>query len=292
MVTPRHDRTPRRSLGQAGIALLAGLAMAVGLAPARAAETCRFAGTTSHDGRLAARTEVSEAGGLLTVDVAVTLAASAWLANVQYMGEEISTWRAGQLQSVAVNARTIIDGEIKRQQWDVFVRDAGGLRARRVQAKTLTDFRRLHPGFVRHWAPAGFGEPWLQDYGSAAPERRPDLDLPASALTSGLRTPLALALYWSRFLPAGGGAAPMFLPGFKRDARAALEVGPVSTGEGWRRWQATLRHPALDGSSKVAAWVSPDNYLLQLAFDLHAQLGSGQALIRAQGCQGLQVPPG
>jgi len=273
-------------LRAAALALLLGL-----VAHARAAEICRFAGTTSHDGRLAAQTVVSAADGLLTVDVAVTLTASAFLADVQYMGEEITTWRAGVLQSVAANARTMIDGTIKRQQWDVFVRDAGALRAHRVQAKTLTDFRQLHPGFVRHWATAAFGQPWLQDYPAAGPVRRPDLDLPSSP--SGLRTPLAFAFYWARFLPQDGGPTPLFLPGFKHDAILNVALGPAEPGQAWRHWKAQMRHPALESSipSAAAAWVTPDNYLLQLAFDIHANLGHGQAVIRREGCQGIQIPP-
>ena len=280
-------RIPSKFELSAALALLAGLAAA----PARAVETCRFAGSTSHDGRFAAQTVVSEADGLLTVDVTVSLTASAWLADLQYMGEEISTWRTGVLQSVAVNARTLINGDIKRQQWDVFVRDAGGLRARRVQAKTLADFRQLHPGFVRHWASAAFGQPWLQDYAAAGAARRPDLD--SLEPPQGLRTPLAFSFYWTRFLPDGGGPTPLFLPGFKHDARVSLALGPVEIGQGWRHWKAGLSHPALETgvSSSAAAWVSPDHYLLQLAFDIHTNLGNGQAIIRTQGCKGIQVPP-
>jgi hypothetical protein len=85
----------------------------------------------------------------------------------------------------------------------------------------------------------------------------------------------------------------MFLPGFKRDKQTDIAYGAATSGEGWRRWQAQLRHPGLASSpaSFVAAWVSPQGYLLQLAFDVHAPLGSGQALIRTQGCQGVQIAP-
>ncbi len=261
-------------------------------APARA-ESCRFSGSTNHDGRIVVRTDVTERDGLLTVDVALSISASVLLYGVQVLTEEISTWRNAELQSVAVNGRTVVDGTIKRQQWDVFVRDAGGLQARRVQAKRLEDFVRRHPGFVGHWSLAGFGQPWLTDYAGAAPEVRPDLSLPASAIPRGLRSPLALAFYWSRFLPPDGGSAPLFLPGFKHDARADIAFAPAIAGEGWRRWVAPLRHPGLeDGSASTAAvWVSPDHYLMQLAFDVHAHLGTGRALLRTEGCQGLQVAP-
>ena len=85
----------------------------------------------------------------------------------------------------------------------------------------------------------------------------------------------------------------MFLPGFKRDARAEAAVTAAAPGEGWRSWQATLRHPGLNGAppSTVQAWVSPDGYLLQLAFDVSVRQGSARGLIRAQGCQGVQIAP-
>jgi len=270
------------------------LALALLLAPslAGAAETCRFEGATSHDGRAAVTTTVAAAADTLTIDVSLALTMSAWFADWKYLGQEISTWRAGELQSVATNTRTIVDDRIKKQQWDLFLRGPRGLEAYRVQAKTLADFQRLHPGFVRHWPLSSFGQGWVQDYRAAPPERRPDLDLPANAITPGLRSPLALAFYWSRFLPPAAGIAPVFLPGFKRNARTELDFSPPQPGNGWERRQAPLIHPGLGRTgSSVAAWVSPDHYLLQLALDVHAAAASGKAVIRALGCQGIQIPP-
>ncbi len=261
--------------------------------PAAAAEVCRFEGTSNHAGRMVAKTEVTAKEGLVTVNVTVALTARIWWTDVRYLTQEISTWRDDQLQSVAVNARYGAGGRSRRQQWDVFTRGAGGLEARRVQAKTLADFQRRHPGFVSHWAPAAFGQPWLQDYAGAAPERRPDLDLPRPAMPPGLRPPLALAFYWSRWLAPGGETVPAFLPGFKRHARTDLAFGAATSGEGSRQWRASVRHPSLSASpaSTASVWVSPDNYLLQLAFDVHSPQGSAQGLIHSQGCQGIAVPP-
>ncbi len=226
------------------------------------------------------------------MDVTVAFAISALMSDVRYYGEEISTWRGGVLQMVAVNQRTITDGGIKRQQWDVFRRNGGVLEAYRVQAKRLEDFRVRFPGFVQHWTPASFGQPWLQDYRAAAPDRRPDLDLPANALRTV--SPLAFALYWSRFLPDDdGGRAALVLPGFKRDKTVALRLTPPAPGNGWRRWSTVLVHPGLDASpaSLAAAWVSPEHYLLQLGFEVHTSWASGQALLHAEGCQGVQIRP-
>ncbi len=271
-----------RGVAAGAVGLIAALCC---LPAARAAEVCRYDGKTSHSGRAAVRTEVMEANGLTTVDVTARLDAEPWwLWTVQYLTEEISTWRAGELQSVAVNNRYSVNGRVKRQQWDVFVRGPDGLAASRVQSKTLSEFRRRHPAFVAHWEPGSFGQAWLPDYPGAGPERRPDLDLGRAAMPPRLRTPYALAFYWSRFLPAAGGAVPVFMPGWKRDARLDALVTPAGVG----RWRMALRHPALDGGapSWAEAVVSADHRLLRLSFDVHAAAGDGQGWVDQSGCQG------
>ncbi len=268
------------------------LAILAALLPAAShAEVCRFTGTTSHDGHLQARVETTEAGGLTTIDATVSFAVSTWMSDFRYLGQEISTWRGGVLQSVAVNQRTLADDSVKRQQWDVFTRASDRLEGHRVQATRLIDFQQRYPSFVQHWAPTSFGQPWLADYHLAAAERRPDLDLPAAGAIT--RTPLAFAFYWSRFLPPEGEAATMVLPGFKHDVSTKLQVGPAVAGDGWRRWSTPLHHPGLESSpaSLAAAWVSPQNYLLQLGFDVHTTWVSGQAILRPDGCQGIQIRP-
>ncbi len=255
------------------------------LPAAQAAEVCLFNGKTSHSGRAAVRTEVTEANGLTTVDVTARLDAEpGWFWAIQYLVEEISTWRAGELQSVAVNNRYSVDGQVKRQQWDVFVRTPDGLAASRVQSKTLSEFRRRHPAFVAHWSPGAFGQAWLPDYPAAGPERRPDLDLGRAAMPPQLRTPYALAFYWSRWLPTAGWTIPVFMPGWKRDARLDASVGPTGVAGHWRM---KLRHPALDRStpSSAEAVVSADHRLLRLLFDVHAAAGSGQGWVDQAGCQ-------
>lgn len=252
--------------------------------PAGAAEVCSYAGRTSYSGHVAVRTEVSEAAGLTTVRVLARLDASpSWFWDVQYLADEISTWRGGVLQSVAVNGRYSVDGRPRRQQWDVFVRGQGGLQASRVQAKTAADFRRRHPGFMRHWDVAQFGGPWLADYAAAGPERRPDLDLPAGSMPPLLRTPFALAFHWSRFLPAGGEVVPVFLPGWKRDARVDAPVAPGAD----RRWRMALRHPALgrSGPSWAEAVVSAGR-LRRITFEVRAPVGDGQGWVDLVGCEG------
>ncbi len=274
---------------------VATLVVAAPVAAARAAETCDFAGTTSHDGRVVARSVVTRTPDATVVDVTLDLRATVWwVISVHYLVEEISTWRGGELAEVATNVRSLADGRIVRQGWDVFTRGPGGLEARRVQAKTLTELRRTHPAFATHWAPATFGQPWRQDYDAAAPERRPDLDLPPAQRPPGLRTPLAMAFYWTRTLPQGQ-TATVFLPGFKRDLTLAVDLtsnagppGPDAPAPPWQLWRTTLRHPALNASnpSDAEAWVSPDHLLLQLGFDLHAHAGSARGVVRATGCQG------
>lgn len=219
----------------------------------------------------------------------MAFAISALASDVKYYGEEITTWRLRDLQTLAVNQRILVDDSIKRQQWDVFRRRGPRLEAYRVQAKRLADFRQRHPGFVPHWSPASFAHPWLQDFPNAPPDRRPDLELPAT-----VQTPLAFAFYWSRFLPEPGETATVGLPGFKREKTAALQLGAAVPGDGWRRWSTPLVHTGLEPAppSLAAAWVSPQHYLLQLGFEVHTSWASGQALLHAEGCQGVQIRPG
>jgi hypothetical protein len=154
-------------------------------------------GTTDPAGHIAATTDVTATDGVTKVDVVASFESTTmfWL-HIEYLIEELSVWRAGELESVAVNSRYLLAKHVVRQQWDVFQRDRDGLQAFRVLAKTLADFRRKHPGFVQYWDPATFGQPWLPDYPSASPERRTDLDLKGFTAPSGLRSPLAMAFYW------------------------------------------------------------------------------------------------
>ncbi len=174
------------------------------------------------------------------------------------------------------------------------MRGPDGLLASRVQSKSLSEFRRRHPAFAGHWEPGRFGEPWLPDYPAAQPERRPDLDLPRTAIASDLRSPLAFAFYWSRFLAPAGGPVSIVLPSFKHNKTIMLQLSPASAGDGWSRWSTPLHHPGLEATpaSLAVAWVSPEHYLLQLGLDVHTDWASGQATLRAQGCQGVLINPG
>nr|WP_294526098.1 DUF6134 family protein [uncultured Rhodopila sp.] len=254
------------------------------------AEVCRFAGTTSHDGHVAVTTDVEAKDGITKVDVTMAFDATwLWFFRFRYLVEEISTWRANRMQSLAVNTRYLYDNRIVRQQWDAFERGPDGLQARRVQAKTLADFRRRHPGFVQHWDPATFGSPWLQDYQAASPERRADLDLKVLPLPEGLSSPLAMAFYWVRWLPRGTGQVPVFLPGFKADKLVHVPVTAESSGV--RR--ASLQYPALSKTpaSIATAVTSADGHLLQLAFDVHEPGESAHGTVQQEGCQGAPVKP-
>jgi hypothetical protein len=261
---------------------------------APAAEICRFTGTTDYSGRVAVTTRVTVSASEIQVDVAATFDSSSmfWF-GVHYLVEEVSSWSDGQLQSVAVNSRYLIGDHIVRQQWDYFQRGTDGLQAYRVQAKTLPDFRRRHPGFIQHWDPATFGQPWLDDYPAASPERRVDLDLKGAPLPSALRPPLAMAFYWVRWLRRDSQAVSVFLPGFKRDRLVDLSVTSSPSASG-TLWRAPLHYPALEESpaSNATALISPDGHLSQLAFELHTFRGSGRGTITQQGCEGTPVVPG
>jgi hypothetical protein len=277
------------------VGLLATWVVAVQLCPldASAGEICRFAGTTDYAGHVAVTTDVAATEDVTRVDVTVTFEATTMLwSRIHYLIEEVSTWRAGELESVAMNSRYLIGDHIVRQQWDDFQRGKDGLQARRVQAKSLADFRLRHPGFVQHWDPTTFGQPWLHEYQSASPERRADLDLKGSPLPPGLRSPLAMAFYWVRWLPRGGQDVPVFLPGFKGERLVDLPIAASSSSDG-TLWRAPLRYSALSErpASTATARTSIDGHLLQLAFELHGSRGSANGLINQEGCEGAPVVP-
>jgi hypothetical protein len=215
-----------------------------------------------------------------------------FLFGVHYLLEEVSIWRGGKLENVAVNSRYLLGRRIVRQLWDEFQRATDGMQAERVQAKTLADFRRRHPGFVQHWDPTMFGQPWLSDYPSAPPERRIDLDLHVTPVPPALRSPLAMAFYWVRWLPHAGQDVPVFLPGFKTDRLVEVPVAPAPASSG-TLWRAVLHYPALSQheASTATALVSPDAHLLRIAFELHTAFGSGRGEIDQLGCEGSPVPP-
>jgi hypothetical protein len=253
-------------------------------------ETCRYSGTTSYDGRVSVQTTATAGNGGTTVDAAARVSAKSFgLIDWQYLYQEIGTWRDGTLQTIGVNQRYSAIGSIRRQQWDLFNRTPDGLQAWRVQAKTLADFQAKHPGFVRHWSPASFGENWLPDYAAAPPERRPDLDLPRASMPSGLGTPLLLAFYWVRWAGAQDRTVPVFLPGFKHDSRADIRVG-VSGVEpgGLLHLHSSVRHPQLSEAqaSTGDAWVSADHRLMRVTFEARGDHATAHGELRLDGCDG------
>jgi hypothetical protein len=267
--------------------------MAARFCGAASAEVCRFSGSTDYAGHVAVTAEVTAAGDSTIVDVAATFDSKAmFLFGVRYLLEELSIWRGEHLEIVAVNSRYLLGDRIVRQTWDEFRRAADGMQGERVQAKTLADFRLRHPGFVQHWDPASFGQPWLRDYPSAPPERRIDLDLHASPLPPALRSPLALAFYWVRWLPRAGQDVPVFLPGFKAERLVEVPVASESTAAG-TVYRAVLHYSSLSERqpSTASALVSPDQHLMRIAFELHTAYGSGRGEIDQQGCDGSPVPP-
>lgn len=266
-------------------------------ASASATEICRFAGTTNDGGQLAV-TDVSRAApadGVTTVDVIGRFRDTPMpFIHLVYMMEEISTWKAGQLRLLAVNTRYLVAGRIIRQLWDVFQPSPHGLAAYRIQAKTRDTLQREHPAFIRHFDPTGFGQPWIDDFWTAKPERRADLDLPASAIGPNLRPPLALAFHWIRHMPPGGQSVTVFLPGFKKDKTATLNIAPSGLpGDGWQRWDTSVHHPALDRTrpSSASAWVSTDGRLLQLDGTVRTRNRTGSGVIRQQTCEETAASP-
>ena len=269
------------------------LALALGALspfPARAAEVCHYTGSGSQSGQLAVDTVASTVNGERTVSVASRIEGRyLGIFRFQYLHQEVTVWRDGELRQLGVNHRYTLNGSVRRQQWDVFTRTPEGMVARRAQAKTLADLQAHHPGFARFWSPATFGQPWLATYDTAGAERRADLDLPAAAMPRGTGTPLAMGFHWIRWSEANGGTAPLFLAGFKDDPRLDVPVTLIGTEpDGTRHLRATVRHPKLNPGvpSFGDAWVSPDHRLTRVVFEGHGRKGTVRGEVRLDRCEG------
>ena len=239
------------------------------------AETCHYIGTTSYNGRLVATVTTTQSINRLEIDARLQLDATPWhLWPVQYLVQERTTWTQGRLTSAAINGRYTSNGTISRQYWDLFTPTPTALIAERIQVKRQADLLRRNPAFARYWDPATFGQPWEQTFRVANSDRRPDLDLPTSQMPDGLRTPLALALYWSRAtLP---NPLPLFLPGWKKDARLTATItraGPPTT--------LTVSHPNLAPGSTATIQFTPTHTLTLTA---QTPYGTGQATIIQTTC--------
>ncbi len=259
---------------------------------ARAEETCVFSGKTDYGGRLRIVAGSKDIGGRTDIDVRLELNATPLpLIHTRYVMEEMSSWRQNGIEQVAVNDRYSFDGHIVRQQWDVYNRAADGLHAFRVQGKRAAEFQRQHPDFMQFWNPDQFGKPWLDKYPYSIKARRPDLDLHQDP--SLIRTPLALAFYWLRWLPQQGSVVPLFLPGFKEQKLVMLAINPMpgKLSEGSSIWKVPIVYPylSLTRPSVALAWTSSDHHVQQLLFGLYGVEHSARGIIHEEGCK--SAPP-
>ncbi len=254
------------------------------------AETCRYAGTASHGARIVVDTVSAARDGETTVNVMARIDATSFgIISLGYLHQEISLWRGGELRQAAVNHRYSFAGSIRRQQWDVFTRGPDSMMAYRAQAKNLADFRSKHPRFVRQWETASFGQPWLGEYDQAGAERRADLDLPRAAMPPGTGTPLAMAFHWVRWVNPDGRGVPVFLPGFKKNARIDVPVSLADVdAHGTRHVRLVARHPQLSQTQPSVgdAWVSAGHRLLRVRFDAHGQHGGVLGVVDLERCAG------
>jgi hypothetical protein len=274
-------------------AVLMGVALAQSCAPkSLATETCRFTGTTDYAGHVSVVTRAAAAGDTMRVGVALQFEATTtlWL-HLRYLVEEISEWRNGALLRLDANTRYIFAGHVVRQQWDDFKLTQKGLQAYRIEGKRPAQFGLQYPRFAQHWDIAAFGLPWLDDYASAAPVRRPDLDLDRVPQSAAPQSPFALAFYWVRFLHPGAQHAQVFLPGFKADKLADIAISPVAGANG-QTWHADLHHSYLSAAppSTATAQIAADGHLQRFSFELHGSAGSAGGSLRQAGCTGSTAP--
>ena len=249
--------------------LLAASIFILPIARAFGEEMCHFSGKTDYNGRLEIAADSKVVGTRTEINVRLELDATPLpLVHTRYVMEEISSWRPDGIEQVAVNDRYSFDGHIVRQQWDVYNRAADGLHAFRVQGKRSGEFQRQHPDFMRFWTPDMFGKPWLDHYPYSIEARRPDLDLHHDPAV--VRTPLAFAFYWIRWLPPQGSVVPLFLPGFKEQKLVELAIGPLPDRlpKGQSGWKMPIEYPylSLTRPSVALAWTSGDRHIVQIHF--------------------------
>ncbi len=129
---------------------------------ASASEVCRFAGATDGAGHVAITTDVTATNGVTRIEVEMTFETTGmfWL-PIHYLVDEISTWRTGEMEGVAVNTRYLVGDHIVRQQWDTFQRSPDGLRLTACRQRRLPIFAvgtqaSSSIGIPRPLAPRGF----------------------------------------------------------------------------------------------------------------------------------------
>lgn len=171
-------------------------------------ERCFYEGNSSYGGGLQIETRyIRQSESQESVRTLVRFSAKYlfWRVNYFVDEEDLIDLSSGDLKSVAVNIRYLLNGKIKRQRWDHFEFDHRARRtsSRRVQGKEETGFRSNYPRFALHWPVERFGDDWLKDYDAARPESRPDLD--THGFSDSIASPLYLAFFKTRFLEPSQG---------------------------------------------------------------------------------------
>lgn len=252
------------------------------------AETCFYQGTSDYSGQIEIKTEARNLNGLLHLRVVLSFSGRAYFVRVGQHIDEISVWNGQELQSVSVNQRTVIGGDIKRQQWDHWEKRASGFEGYRIQGKKIQDLIQKHPGFQIHWPLDQFGGIWRPNYQSFRPERRSDLDLPQNLISRGMKSPLASGLYWSRFAVPQAHQVPIFLTGEKGEKVVVLQVpAPQIHSNGAQLWQIPFRFGPLKTATIQPAQIliSPERNLDRIHLKIEHDLGSAQSQIVRVSCQ-------
>jgi len=257
---------------------------------AGAAETCSYRGGGDHGARIALTTIAERNGGALRLRALWRLSAKPLpFYGFEYLVEEISDWRDGQLLRIGLNLRHFVNGRIRRQQWDVFEREGTGFAAWRLQGKRVEDLQAKHPAFVGHWPVAAFGTPWLEAYRAGAPEPRSDLSLPPGQAPADLVPPFAAGFYLPRTAPAGPQRVALFIPGNKQQNRADVMVAaPDPAPDGGHVWRIGLRSDrlGLDPGSEAQAVIDRAGRLGEIRFRLRGYGMTANGEIRLEGCSG------
>jgi hypothetical protein len=255
-------------------------------------ETCHYEGNTTYNGHLTIETRYERTPERTVFRTLLRFSARFLIWGLKYDIDEIDQLSPfdGSLTSVGLNARYVLNGTIKRQQWDDYAFNwlTDSTSAERIQGGASDEFAQRYPKFAEHWDYSHFGDDWLDDYEGASPDTRSDLDI--KGFSNQIASTLYVAFLSSRFADPtlGPVAFEPFIPGSKTGKPAdPLRADPLVQGD-----QAIWRVPlSIDGlatpDGKPAEFrVDEATHTLQAVhLTIKSPLGSAEGDIKLIGCQ-------
>jgi hypothetical protein len=171
-------------------------------------ESCIYQGSISGmTGQVQINTDFSKAGSVLVARAMVIVNASKFGIKKTFVLEEQAVFSA-------VSGNML---ELRRQQrdygcigggkgcvqniWDVvrFNWKTKSAKSFRIDGTNEAEFAQKYPKFTKYWPLSMAGRPWFNDFFSAAPDARKDMDV--IGFNQSLSSPTIFALFLSRYIP-------------------------------------------------------------------------------------------